>query len=176
MNYKLYRVRNHYHIVGERCWHITKKQKKSLTVGYVLIGWAIFAVMMSLAKENTVVYASTTQNFAITEVLPPKPVVETIEGKIERYGSKYGVKSEHIYNIIACETANTFDPNIQSKNYINGIREKSFGLVQLHLTAHPEISYEQATDPDFAIDFLARNLKEGNYWMWTNCSKRFGYL
>lgn len=43
----------------------------------------------------------------------------------------------------------------------------SFGLAQIHLPAHPEVSRETAEDPHFAIDFLVRNLKEGNGRMWS---------
>lgn len=77
--------------------------------------------------------------------------------------------------IIACESG--WNPNIQSnhrysasnvpKGYKVGDREQSFGLVQIHAPAHPHITREQALDPEFAIEFLARNLKAGKHRMWT---------
>ena len=51
-----------------------------------------------------------------------------------------------------------------------GEREKSFGLVQIHLPAHPEVTYEQAVDPEFAIEFLAKGIKNGEIGKWT-CAK-----
>lgn len=77
--------------------------------------------------------------------------------------------------IIACESG--WNPNIQSKHvyteknvpkgYRVGDREQSFGLVQIHAPAHPNITKEQALDPEFAIEFLAKNLKAGKHRMWT---------
>lgn len=43
----------------------------------------------------------------------------------------------------------------------------SFGLVQIHLPAHPDVTREMAEDPEFAISFLVRNLAEGNGDMWS---------
>ena len=48
-----------------------------------------------------------------------------------------------------------------------GQREQSFGLVQIHLPAHRTITKEQALDPEFAIDFLAKNLAQGRGTMWS---------
>lgn len=73
-----------------------------------------------------------------------------------------------VIQVINCETGGTWDPKIQSKaKYKNGKQEQSFGLAQIHLPAHPKISYEQATDPYFAIDFLISSWKDGNQEWWT---------
>ena len=50
---------------------------------------------------------------------------------------------------------------------VKGQQEQSFGLVQVHLPAHPSVSLEQAIDPEFAIDFLAKNLAKGRGTMWS---------
>ncbi|PIX11561.1 MAG: hypothetical protein COZ74_13765 [Flavobacteriaceae bacterium CG_4_8_14_3_um_filter_31_8] len=77
--------------------------------------------------------------------------------------------------IISCESH--WEYSIQSRHFYNkknvpigytvGMREESWGLVQIHLPAHPKISKEQAIDPDFAIDFLAKNLSRGKAKMWS---------
>lgn len=73
-----------------------------------------------------------------------------------------------VIQVINCETAGTWDPKIQSRaKYKNGKQEQSFGLVQIHLPAHPNVSYEEATDPYYAIDFLIDHWKKGNQWMWS---------
>lgn len=92
--------------------------------------------------------------------------------------SRYGVSAYAMGNIINCESQ--WDIKIQSRHrytasnvprgYKVGDREQSFGLVQLHLPAHPNITKEQALNPEFAIDFLAKNLAQGRASMWT-CSK-----
>jgi len=53
------------------------------------------------------------------------------------------------------------------KGYNVGTREQSYGLVQIHLPAHPSITKEQATDPEFAVDFLAKNIAAGRASMWS---------
>lgn len=76
--------------------------------------------------------------------------------------------------IISCESG--WSVAIQSnhrytdnapKGYSAGMREQSYGLVQIHLPAHPNISKEEATDPEFAVDFLAKNIAAGHASMWS---------
>ena len=43
----------------------------------------------------------------------------------------------------------------------------SFGLVQINLPSHPEISREQAEDPVFALKYLQTELKAGRGNQWT---------
>jgi len=115
---------------------------------------------------------------------PPEPV-ETpteisepdIESLITQFSAQYGVSEYVMYEVIRCETAGTFDPSIQSFVYYTftdpsigiykGEREKSYGLAQIHLPHHPDITYEQATDPEFALEFLASNLSAGRGYLWT---------
>lgn len=77
--------------------------------------------------------------------------------------------------IINCESQ--YHPTIQSKHVYKhsdpqrgiyaGGREQSYGLVQIHLPAHPHVSYEEAIDPEFAVEFLAKNIAAGRANMWT---------
>lgn len=83
--------------------------------------------------------------------------------------------------VVKCETAGTYDPSIPSghtyhagnvpRGYSVGDLEDSHGLVQIHLPAHTHVSYEQAVDPMYAADFLARNLAVGRGSMWTCYTK-----
>jgi len=92
----------------------------------------------------------------------------TVRAKIAHYSKKHGVSEELVYSIVSCETADTFDPLIQSyATYPNGEREKSFGLAQIHLPAHPAITKEMAQNPDFALEFLTSNLAKGRGSMWS---------
>lgn len=100
--------------------------------------------------------------------LPTKVIAEpseivpelTIPQLIEKYSIKYNVSSEVMTKVIDCES--DFKSNAH-----NGVGENSWGLVQINLNAHPQISVQQATDPDFAIKFLAENLSQGRGRMWT---------
>jgi len=79
---------------------------------------------------------------------------------------KWHVSRETMTDIVRCESG--FDQNIQSRHLRpDGSREQSFGLVQIHLPDHPEVTKGQALDPAFSIEFLARELSLGNGWMWT---------
>lgn len=85
---------------------------------------------------------------------------------IKQKATEYNVSYDVMMSVIACESG--FDIDIQSKHIRpDGTRERSFGLVQIYLPAHPNITYEQAVDPVFAADFLARNLALGKGAMWT---------
>jgi len=77
--------------------------------------------------------------------------------------------------IIGCESR--WNPTIQShwtysdtnvpRGYSPGDREQSFGLVQIHLPAHTDVSYSEAIDPEFSVKFLAENLAAGRHDMWS---------
>jgi hypothetical protein len=98
---------------------------------------------------------------------------------VRKTAEEYGVSAEKMVAIIGCES--NWKHTVQSnhvytaknvpKGYSVGDREQSFGLVQIHLPAHPTVSKDQAIDPEFAIDFLAKNLKAGKASMWTCATK-----
>lgn len=77
--------------------------------------------------------------------------------------------------VIACESQ--YNPYVQSNHRYKtdrpregvsaGQREQSFGLVQIHLPAHPHITYKQATDPEYAVDFLAKEIANGRLYKWS---------
>lgn len=96
---------------------------------------------------------------------------------VEKYSNKYGVSYALMNAIIDTENINRA-PKLQSSLYYNftnerlGIykeeRERSFGLVQINLHYNSNITYEQATDPEFSIEFLARALSNGNHSWWAS--------
>lgn len=100
----------------------------------------------------------------------------SISDLIAFYASKYQVSEKTLNRVINCEDVQ-LDPNLQSelhykfsdpkRNIVIGEQERSFGLVQIHLPDHPEVSMAEATDPDFAINFLAKEIKKGHGDMWT---------
>lgn len=76
--------------------------------------------------------------------------------------------------VISCESG--YNPTIQShhrykkdrphEGVVAGQREQSFGLVQIHLPAHPNVSYQDALNPEFSVEFLAKKLSRdaGSHW------------
>lgn len=105
------------------------------------------------------------------------PVEEkSIEELVALYSDLYDVPSETMWKVMKCENRD-LDPNLQSKLYytfsnpalgiVKGEQEYSFGLVQINLHYHPEITMEQATDPEFSISYLAEQLSLGHGSMWS---------
>jgi len=65
---------------------------------------------------------------------------------------------ETILNIIECESNFV---SKQSDIWRNGKRELSFGIAQIHLPSHPDVTKEQALDKEFSIHWTAKKWKEG---------------
>lgn len=84
---------------------------------------------------------------------------ERIDQEIEKKAAEYGTSAATLKRIVQCESG--YDTDIQSNHILSYGREKSFGLVQIHLPSHPTVTYEQAIDPAFAIDFLAKHYSQG---------------
>lgn len=93
------------------------------------------------------------------------PATTTFDTLINKYAEIYQVSTTTMHHIIKCESG--YRPDVQSGYYQNGKREESYGLVQINLPSHPTITYEQAIDPEFSINFLAENLSKGKGSMWT---------
>lgn len=92
-----------------------------------------------------------------------------LQTKVYQYAEKYGTSGKLLTSIIDCEDR---DWNVSQQSYSTyksgnrwgfpaGTREKSYGLAQIHLPDHKTITYDQATDPDFSIDYLAKNVANG---------------
>ncbi len=88
-------------------------------------------------------------------VVPPPTISEMITDAAD----KYDVSEKTMRRVIDCESG-------YNKLAI-GDSGKSHGLVQINLRAHPNISKTQAQDPEFAINFLAKNLAAGNGKIWS---------
>lgn len=96
--------------------------------------------------------------------------LELVE-KVYKYADEYQVSSKTMLKIINCENKE-WDTDLQSRiKNKKGVREKSYGLSQIHLPSHPDITKEQANDPDFAIEFMAKNIKQGKASIWS-CYKK----
>lgn len=96
--------------------------------------------------------------------------IDTPEALIRAYSEIYGLSEateNQAVEIARCES-----------NFVEdavGDGGHSFGIAQIHLPAHPEITQEQATNKYFATWFLVSQIAEGNKWKWT-CAKILGYL
>lgn len=107
----------------------------------------------------------------------PKSDDRDIRPLIAHYAQKYGVNEEIMRFTVSCETGGTFDASIQSGarygrdhpewSVKKGDRELSYGLAQIHMPSNPGVTIAQATDPDYALDFMARSMAAAEYWRWS---------
>lgn len=98
------------------------------------------------------------------EYVAEVPYIETMDQKIDRLikekAWEYSVSEAEMRVTIKCESS--FNPNAWNKS------EDSIGLAQIHMpTWGKEVSREQAYDPEFAIDFMAKHFSQGNQKYWT---------
>lgn len=119
----------------------------------ILLFLAVFAV--------SIVHASA----PIGQILP-QVTRNDIYMTIDRLAFVYSVDSLVMKRIVFCESS--YNPQAVNINS----REVSRGLVQINTLTH-NVTKEQAEDPEYAIRFLAKNLKEGRAdEMWVSCYKK----
>lgn len=87
---------------------------------------------------------------------------------IDFWADYYHVSRTAMYDTIKCESG--FDPTIQSyaldPHGPNG-HEDSWGLVQIHLSAHPEVTKTEALDPDWSLQWMAQAFAAGDAKWWS---------
>lgn len=80
--------------------------------------------------------------------------------------SEFHVKPQTMINVINCEDT-TWDPTKQSDIVRGGVREESYGLSQINLPSHPDITKSQSQEPEFAIEFMAKEMAAGHANKWS---------
>ena len=109
-------------------------------------------IALGLVVQIHFVSASTTIPEATT-------TPSTIPEMVSWSANKYGVDPEIITKVIQCES--TSNPTAI------GDHGHSYGISQIYLPAHPEITKDQALDPAWAIDYLAQQISIGKGNRWT---------
>ena len=77
-------------------------------------------------------------------------VPKEYQGKVRRMAQKYGLPPNILALVLQGESG--WDKGAVGDN------GTSYGLAQIHLPAHPNVSQKQAMNPDFAIEWTARRL------------------
>lgn len=134
----------------------------------VMCGVNIFSGSSAYNEAHPIVYARAAEIPEPKEVLVEARVdwtPERINLEIENKAQEYGVSASEMKRVIKCESNGS--TTIQSYHTKNGVREESYGLVQIHLPSHKHITKEQATEPAFAIDFMAQQFAAGNQRLWS---------
>lgn len=97
---------------------------------------------------------------ALAQTLPPVVYsTTTAPDIIASYAIHYGIPIQPLVDTLRCES------NFNAAAV--GDYGTSYGVAQIHLSAHPEITKKEALDPLWAIDWAARQFKVGNATMWT---------
>lgn len=153
--------------------------KIAVAIVAVLVTFILATPVKSQAPSETEVYNEPVKTVeAIKVELPIEPVkaVSDFPALIEKYAQEFQVSRALITELIILENGK-WDETLQSYHrYATdrpewgvkaGDRERSFGLAQIHLPSHPNITYEQATDGDFSIRFIAKAISEGRGSQWS---------
>ncbi len=115
------------------------------------------------------------ESVEVIVVIPQKLTNEQIVvALVEKYGNHYEVSTTSLMRTLRNEN-NTFEFCRQSElrykagnrwGFPEGTREKSYGVAQIHLPDHKTITKEQACDPEFAVQFMAKMFSQGRQKMW----------
>lgn len=99
---------------------------------------------------------------------------DCVKNLVDIYAKKYHVSANKMMQTLENEN-NTFDFDLQSRLTYKkgnrwkqpaGSRELSFGIAQIHLPDHPDITKEQATNPEFAVNYMASEFSKGRQSQW----------
>ena len=97
---------------------------------------------------------------AIEDIPHESPDTTDVIKYIYNRAQEAGLDGDAIAHTIYCES---MFYNIQSGIVRNGVQEPSFGLAQIHLPSHPNVTVEQAMNPYFAVDFIIAHW-DGDIW------------
>lgn len=92
-----------------------------------------------------------------------KPQLQALAYKV---AEDDGLNAAHFVGTIQCESG--WDTNAI------GDRGTSIGLAQIHLPDHSDVKKEQATDPRFAIHYMASQWLLGHESEWSCWRDRYG--
>lgn len=159
-----------------------KKTNGDLVLGF--LGGMIIGGLTAIAIDGSII-TSVAAGYAGTSLLPallPKMTKETIkEIKVEPE-KKPETKEEIVALIRKIAVEQGVDANLAEKVatcesglkpaaiHINTEGSRDRGLYQINDKYHPEVTNEQANDPEFSIRFFCTAVKEGHL-SWWNASK-----
>lgn len=152
-------------------------KKYTIWVGLVV---SVMILPASLSSLSTVHYVAEHAEARTVEVekVEPKANKEIVEDLVDKYSAKYGVSKTAMLRTLKNEN-NTFEFCRQSDmkykagnrwGFPAGTREKSYGVAQIHLPDN-KVTKEQACDPEFSVEFMAKHFAMGKQRMWMGYSK-----
>ena len=83
----------------------------------------------------------------------------TVSELVHHFASQYSVSAHRMLATMNCESS------MNTKAV--GDHNTSFGIAQIHLPAHPDITKEQAENAIFASEFMAKEFAQHNQDAWS---------
>jgi hypothetical protein len=123
------------------------------------VGFSIIQNLIPKSQEDLI--AKISAGFAT-----PKQKNETIEEIIRRVAGEEMVDADLAVRVAKCESA--LNPTATNTNTDKSIDR---GIFQINSAWHPEVTADQAFDPEFAARFFCKAFKSGNL-SWWNASKK----
>ncbi len=117
-----------------------------------------------VAQSQLSQLALTQTAYADTIPLPPSFVMEH-DLAIDYWATMYHANADEMRATIKCES--NFDPAAV------GDHGESVGVAQIHLPAHLDITREQAEDPDWSVQWMAKQWNTNKH-IWS-CARLLGY-
>lgn len=130
------------------------KRLLKTTIAIILVLFAMSKITRVRAEAPQLPVEEAIQNLHKSEYSK-----EDIITLIGIYAEKYGVSEYEMRQTVFHES--------HYDRYDIGDDGNSYGIAQIHLPSHRGITIEQAQDPHFALDFMAKNFKAGQARMWT---------
>lgn len=138
---------------------------------YIIVLFACLLLSFQLYTIQTVI--KDIQRLSEVKEIPYKKTV-WVKGDIIQMIAEKAIENnlnpKYLIKLAECESS--LNPIVQSKYIQSYGQEKSFGLFQIHLKAHTDVTVEQAKDPEFNTEWAIEKIKEGKaprYWV--HCHK-----
>lgn len=122
----------------------------------IIVLICLFTTNLAIANSVTVVNTPPIVTKSIGKRVYTKDEVLSL---IDKIATQNGVSALEMKAVIQCES--------QFRTTTIGDGGHSRGLVQIYDDFWPDVTHEQAFDPEFAIQFLATKLKNNQGYLWT---------
>lgn len=100
-------------------------------------------------------------NLSLAEAPNTDKVWEWTPSEYAEVLRQYDISEKDIETILRVLKCESNFRSIQSEIIRNGVREPSFGIAQIHLPSHSDVTKEQALDEEFSIHWTAKKWKSG---------------
>lgn len=135
---------------------INRNNKGQFARDLVIVKW--FLIVASLYLAGVMIFSGVKEVYNRIMVVGRSFTIEkaraewTLDDKFVYYAKSFGVSAYKLRRTAECESK--LAP-VQSNVIKNGKRENSWGIFQINLDIHPDITRAQAMNEDFAVSWAA---------------------